>query len=53
MSRHRNTATGVVVSVDDTKDDRYTNGWEPAGKQDDADAQTAKRAAVKQPATSK
>ena len=30
MSRFRNTTTEVVVSVDDSKDDRYTDGWEPA-----------------------
>lgn len=31
MSRHRNTSTGVVVSVDDSKDERYRGGeWEPA-----------------------
>lgn len=30
MSKFRNVATQVVVSVDDSKDDRFTNGWEPA-----------------------
>jgi len=28
MSRFKNTTTGVVVSVDDSKDDRFTAGWE-------------------------
>lgn len=32
MSRFRNTATGVVVSVDDSKDHRFTDGFEPADK---------------------
>jgi len=32
MSRFRNTTTGVVVSVDDSKDGRFVNGWEPAEK---------------------
>lgn len=32
MSTFRNTTSGVVVSVDDSKDDRYVNGWEPADK---------------------
>lgn len=30
MSRFKNSNTGVVVSVDDSKDDRFTDGWEPA-----------------------
>ncbi len=30
MSRFRSTSTGVVVSVDDSKDDRFSNGWESA-----------------------
>lgn len=28
MSRFRNTTTNVVVNVDDTKDDRFGDGWE-------------------------
>lgn len=44
MSKHRNESTGVVVSVDDSKDDRYTDGWVPA---DEADKSTSKRAASK------
>ena len=28
MGRFRNSDTGVVVSVDDSKDDRFTSGWE-------------------------
>lgn len=31
MSKFVNSETGVVVSVDDSKDERFTNGWEPAG----------------------
>ena len=30
MSKFRNSTTQVVVSVDDSKDDRFTDGWEPA-----------------------
>lgn len=30
MGRFVNTRTGVVVSVDDSKDGRFTDGWEPA-----------------------
>lgn len=30
MSRFVNSQTGVVVSVDDSKDDRFTGLWEPA-----------------------
>lgn len=30
MSRFRNTRTGVVVSVDDSKDDRFGAEWESA-----------------------
>lgn len=42
MGRHKNEATGVVVSVDDSKDDRFTSGWVPV------DADEPKRPA-KQP----
>lgn len=27
MSRFKNSNTGVVVSVDDSKDDRFADGW--------------------------
>lgn len=30
MGRFRSLETGVVVSVDDSKDDRFTSGWESA-----------------------
>lgn len=30
MGTFRNTSTNVQVTVDDSKDDRYTSGWEPA-----------------------
>ena len=30
MGRHRSLETGVVVSVDDDKDERFDAGWEPA-----------------------
>lgn len=30
MGRFINSETGVVVSVDDSKDDRFDAGWEPA-----------------------
>lgn len=29
MSKFINSDTGVVVSVDDSKDDRFATGWEP------------------------
>ncbi len=29
MSSFRNKENGVVISVADHKDDRYTTGWEP------------------------
>lgn len=32
MSRFRNIATDVIVSVADEKDGRFTDGWEPADK---------------------
>lgn len=33
MSRFTNTATGVTVSVDDSKDERFASPlWEPADK---------------------
>lgn len=31
MSRFENIQTGVVVSVDDSKDDRFTSGWKTPG----------------------
>lgn len=33
MGRHRNKATGVVVSVSDEKDGRFDEGWESADSQ--------------------
>lgn len=30
MSRLRNKTTGVVVNVDDSKDERFDENWEPA-----------------------
>lgn len=30
MSRFQNLETGIVVSVADEKDDRFTSGWKPA-----------------------
>ena len=32
MSRFRNVSTGLVISVDDSKDARYGDGWESADK---------------------
>ena len=29
MGRFRNLDNGVVVSVDDSKDERFESGWEP------------------------
>lgn len=31
MSKFENLKTGVVVSVSDEKDHRFTNGWKPEG----------------------
>ena len=45
MGRFRNTVTGVVVSVDDSKDDRFTDGWESADKAAPAKKASAKKAA--------
>jgi len=33
MGRFRNLETGIVVSVDDSKDERFTVGFEPADKE--------------------
>lgn len=33
MSKFKNSATGVVVSVSDEKDNRFTDGWEPVDKE--------------------
>ncbi len=42
MSKFRNVATGVEISVDDSKDDRYDGDlWEPA------EADSSKKAPVK------
>ncbi len=49
MSRFTNTSTGVTVSVDDSKDDRYTaGGWESADQ-----PAPAKKALAKKSASSK
>jgi len=31
MSKFENTKTGVVVSVDDSKDERFSSGWKLLG----------------------
>ena len=43
MSRFTNDETGVTVSVDDSKDDRFTAGWSPAA--DESKKAPAKKAA--------
>ena len=45
MSRFRNLKTGVVVSVDDSKDARFAAGFEPADQ--------AQKAPAKKPAAPK
>ena len=45
MGRFRNLETGVVVSVDDSKDERFTSGWEPA--------ESESKASGRKPASSK
>lgn len=47
MGRHRNVETGVVVSVDDSKDDRFGQGWESADKSAPVKKTAAKKAAAK------
>lgn len=47
MGRFVNTETQIVVSVDDSKDDRFTDGWESA------DAGSVKKATAKKAASSK
>lgn len=42
MGRFRNLETGVVVSVDDSKDERFASGWEPAA--DESNKAPAKKA---------
>ena len=53
MGRFRNTTTGVVVSVDDSKDGRFVNGWEPADKPAAKAPVAAKKAVAKKAAASK
>ena len=53
MGRFRNTTTGVVVSVDDSKDGRFVDGWEPADKPATKTATPAKKAVAKKAAASK
>lgn len=38
MSRFENIQTGVVISVDDSKDDRFASGWKTPGE--DAKSET-------------
>jgi hypothetical protein len=47
MSRFRNTTTGVVVSVDDSKDGRFKVGYEPV------DEAPVKKAPAKKAAASR
>lgn len=46
MGRHKSLTTDVVVSVDDSKDDRFASGWEPADKSA-SEKPAAKKAATK------
>ena len=43
MGRFRNSLTGVVVSVDDSKDNRYGDGWEPEDTEKPAKKPAAKK----------
>ena len=45
MSRHRNLATGVVVSVDDSTDERFAVGYESADKPAPSTKAPAKKSA--------
>jgi len=50
MGRFRNLETGVVVSVDDSKDERFAVGFEPAAAGDEKPTSSkapAKRSAAK------
>lgn len=55
MGRFVNTATGVTFSVDDSKDDRYVDGFERANEDGKPvkKAPAAKKAAAKKPAAKK
>ena len=53
MGRHRNADTGVVVSVDDTKDERFTIGWESAEEPAPAPKDTKKKTAASKRSTTK
>lgn len=44
MGRFRNLTTSVVVSVDDSKDERYVEGWESADKPTTAKKATTRKA---------
>ncbi len=44
MGRFRNSTTGVVVSVDDSKNERFTDGWE-SPEEPTSDKAPAKKAA--------
>jgi hypothetical protein len=43
MGQFRNATTGVVVSVDDSKDERFADGWEPVNKPAPAKKAAAKK----------
>ena len=47
MGRFRNLATGAVVSVDDSKDERFDAGWEPVVVEEKPKRAAAKKTAAK------
>jgi len=50
MGRFRNLETGVVVNVDDSKDERFAVGYEPAK---DGDEKPSRKAPASKPAPKK
>jgi len=47
MGRFRNLETGVVVSVDDSKDERFASGFESEATSKKAPAKSAEKSASK------
>ena len=44
MGRHIRDGTGIVISVADEKDDRYSSGWKPYTDESDEKPKRATRA---------
>lgn len=49
MGRHIQDGTGIVISVADEKDDRYSSGWKPyTGEADESDEKPKRATRAKQ-----